>query len=46
MHIFLGGSVPVFDEVILSFALMNKIQKVDAASGLLYCLIICKNLMW
>lgn len=31
-----GGSVPVFDEVILSTELMNNILSLDEASGLLY----------
>ncbi|CAH0727868.1 unnamed protein product, partial [Brenthis ino] len=32
-----GGSVPVFDEIILSFALMNKIISLDEISGSLVC---------
>jgi len=31
--VFLGGSVPVFDEVILSLSLMNKVQEIDATAG-------------
>lgn len=31
-----GGSVPVFDEVVVSFALMNKIISLDDLSG--WCL--------
>lgn len=31
-----GGSVPVFDEIVLSMKLMNKIISVDELSGLLY----------
>lgn len=29
-----GGSVPVFDEIVLSFTNMNKIISLDAVSGL------------
>uniref|UniRef100_A0A8C4UCL9 D-2-hydroxyglutarate dehydrogenase, mitochondrial n=1 Tax=Falco tinnunculus TaxID=100819 RepID=A0A8C4UCL9_FALTI len=32
-----GGSVPVFDEIILSTALMNKIISFDKVSGILVC---------
>lgn len=32
-----GGSVPVFDEIVLSFALMNKIISLDEVSGALVC---------
>lgn len=32
-----GGSVPVFDEVILSMQLMNQIEHVDETSGILVC---------
>ncbi|XP_015271552.1 PREDICTED: D-2-hydroxyglutarate dehydrogenase, mitochondrial [Gekko japonicus] len=32
-----GGSVPVFDEIILSTALMNKIISFDSVSGILVC---------
>ncbi|XP_025829494.1 D-2-hydroxyglutarate dehydrogenase, mitochondrial-like [Agrilus planipennis] len=32
-----GGSVPVFDEVVLSTALMNNIIDIDDASGVLVC---------
>ncbi|XP_052542167.1 D-2-hydroxyglutarate dehydrogenase, mitochondrial [Tympanuchus pallidicinctus] len=32
-----GGSVPVFDEIILSTALMNKIISFDPVSGILVC---------
>ncbi|XP_041976038.1 D-2-hydroxyglutarate dehydrogenase, mitochondrial [Aricia agestis] len=32
-----GGSVPVFDEVIINFMLMNKIISVDELSGALVC---------
>ncbi|XP_019618594.1 PREDICTED: D-2-hydroxyglutarate dehydrogenase, mitochondrial-like [Branchiostoma belcheri] len=32
-----GGSVPVFDEIILSTSLMNKIVSVDEISGTLVC---------
>lgn len=31
-----GGSVPVFDEVVLSLGLMNKVISVDELSGTLY----------
>lgn len=30
----LGGSVPVFDEVVLSLSLMNKVISSDRAAGL------------
>ena len=29
-----GGSVPVFDEVILNTSLMNKIEHIDSVSGI------------
>merc|ERR1712179_383643 len=29
-----GGSVPVFDEIILSMALMNKVENIDSVSGI------------
>ncbi|XP_075970459.1 D-2-hydroxyglutaric acid dehydrogenase [Anticarsia gemmatalis] len=32
-----GGSVPVFDEIVLSFALMNNIVSLDDLSGSLVC---------
>ncbi|XP_049866142.1 D-2-hydroxyglutarate dehydrogenase, mitochondrial isoform X1 [Pectinophora gossypiella] len=32
-----GGSVPVFDEIVLSFMLMNKIISLDEISGALVC---------
>ncbi|KAB7507624.1 D-2-hydroxyglutarate dehydrogenase, mitochondrial, partial [Armadillidium nasatum] len=32
-----GGSVPVFDEVIISTALMNKVENVDEYSGVVTC---------
>ncbi|GLV38637.1 D-2-hydroxyglutaric acid dehydrogenase [Carabus blaptoides fortunei] len=32
-----GGSVPVFDEIVLSTALMNQIITLDATSGILVC---------
>lgn len=32
-----GGSVPVFDEIILSTQLMNEIDLIDAMSGVLVC---------
>lgn len=32
-----GGSVPVFDEIVLSFALMNKVVSLDDLSGALVC---------
>ncbi|XP_069069719.1 D-2-hydroxyglutarate dehydrogenase, mitochondrial isoform X1 [Pleurodeles waltl] len=32
-----GGSVPVFDEIILSTALMNQIISLDSISGILVC---------
>jgi len=32
-----GGSVPVFDEVIISTQLMNKIEKIDPSSGVVEC---------
>lgn len=31
-----GGSVPVFDEIVLSFNLMNKIISLDEISGTTY----------
>lgn len=32
-----GGSVPVFDEVVLSLQLMDKIEQIDEYSGILVC---------
>jgi len=32
-----GGGVPVFDEVIISTQLMNKIEKIDTSSGVAVC---------
>ena len=32
-----GGSVPVFDEVIISTELMNKIENVDTSTGVAVC---------
>nr|XP_027232605.1 D-2-hydroxyglutarate dehydrogenase, mitochondrial-like isoform X2 [Penaeus vannamei] len=32
-----GGSVPVFDEVIISMALMNQVESVDSWSGVVVC---------
>ncbi|CAH0627234.1 unnamed protein product [Chrysodeixis includens] len=32
-----GGSVPVFDEIVLNFSLMNKIESLDDVSGALIC---------
>ena len=32
-----GGSVPVFDEVVLSLGLMNKVLDFDPISGILVC---------
>lgn len=32
-----GGSVPVFDEIVISTALMNKIERIDPFSGILSC---------
>lgn len=32
-----GGSVPVFDEIVLSTQLMNKIEQLDPISGILVC---------
>lgn len=32
-----GGSVPVFDEVIVSTALMNQVESVDNWSGVVTC---------
>ncbi|CAO1421788.1 unnamed protein product [Diamesa hyperborea] len=32
-----GGSVPVFDEVVISMGLMNKIEKIDEYSGIVQC---------
>ncbi|XP_058454630.1 D-2-hydroxyglutarate dehydrogenase, mitochondrial isoform X2 [Malaya genurostris] len=32
-----GGSIPVFDEIILSMELMNKIEVIDEYSGILVC---------
>lgn len=32
-----GGSVPVFDEIILSMQLMDKVEKMDELSGILIC---------
>ena len=33
MHVCEGGSIPVFDEVILSTSLMNKVISLDQAAG-------------
>lgn len=33
----MGGSVPVFDEIIISTGLMNEIEHVDHFSGILRC---------
>lgn len=33
----MGGSVPVFDEVIISMNLMNKVESVDTWSGVVTC---------
>lgn len=32
-----GGSVPVFDEIVLSMQLMNRIESIDELSGVLEC---------
>ena len=32
-----GGSVPVFDEIVISMARMNEIKSIDALSGILVC---------
>lgn len=32
-----GGSVPVFDEIILSTQLMNKVEQLDPVSGIMVC---------
>lgn len=32
-----GGSVPVFDEVILSMQLMNKVEHIDETAGIVVC---------
>ena len=32
-----GGSVPVFDEVVISMVLMNKIEQIDEYSGIVQC---------
>ncbi|XP_065653303.1 D-2-hydroxyglutarate dehydrogenase, mitochondrial-like isoform X1 [Hydra vulgaris] len=32
-----GGSVPVFDEIILSFSLMNQVNSIDPVSGTVVC---------
>jgi D-2-hydroxyglutarate dehydrogenase len=32
-----GGSVPVFDEVVISLNLMNKIESIDKFSGIITC---------
>lgn len=32
-----GGSVPVFDEVIINLANMNKIRSLDKVSGIVTC---------
>ena len=32
-----GGSVPVFDEIIVSMSLMNKVHEIDAVSGYVVC---------
>ncbi|XP_058454629.1 D-2-hydroxyglutarate dehydrogenase, mitochondrial isoform X1 [Malaya genurostris] len=32
-----GGSVPVFDEVVISLQLMDKIERIDEYSGILVC---------
>jgi hypothetical protein len=43
-----GGSVPVFDEVIISTSLMNKIVSLDEISGtsLMCCLYHCCTALW
>ena len=33
----MGGSVPVFDEVVVSTELMNKVEKIDSMSGVAVC---------
>lgn len=32
-----GGSIPVFDEVVISMELMNQVERIDEFSGLLVC---------
>lgn len=32
-----GGSVPVFDEIVISTSLMNQIESIDAYSGIVRC---------
>nr|CCA17465.1 D2hydroxyglutarate dehydrogenase putative [Albugo laibachii Nc14] len=32
-----GGSIPVFDEIVLSMSLMNRIKSLDNVSGILLC---------
>lgn len=32
-----GGSVPVYDEIVLSMSLMNAIEGFDKSSGILSC---------
>lgn len=35
---FIGGSVPVFDEIIISTSLMNKVLSLDETAGSCCCL--------
>lgn len=37
IHKQVGGSVPVFDEVIISMGLMNKVEHIDEYSGIVRC---------
>lgn len=34
MHLWVGGSVPVFDEVVISLARMNDIINLDVEAGM------------
>ena len=38
-----GGSVPVFDEVILSTSLMNKVVKLDKTAGIAFRLAVLQT---
>lgn len=38
-----GGSVPVFDEIVLSTSLMNKIIAFDDISGIVTCQVTCEE---
>ena len=40
-----GGSVPVFDEIVLSLSRMNRILSLNDISGLCDCLCVCVSLI-